>query len=90
MKLKHSPLMLAAVSLLVALVTIASAVQYINGFEVYTEEDGLASGTVQRVAIAPDGRKWFSCRDGLTFFDELTPPLSLVPNNQNGLCSLLS
>ncbi len=51
-------------------VPIAFAVQYINGWEVYREEDGLTSNDVVSVFIADEGVKWFGVRGPLNTFDD--------------------
>jgi hypothetical protein len=56
----YGGVMLVAVSLLVALAPIALAVQYINGWEVYTVQDGLAPDRVGRVFVDDNGLKWFA------------------------------
>ncbi len=40
-----------------------------RGWQRYTEDDGLASGSVEGVACTPDGTLWLDVIGGLTRFD---------------------
>ncbi|MBN1592482.1 MAG: hypothetical protein JW941_04440 [Candidatus Coatesbacteria bacterium] len=59
------------VSISILMVVQAHSTSRFCEFDVYTTEDGLGSGMVERIVIAPDGRKWFSCEGALTSFDEV-------------------
>jgi len=63
--------MRAAITITVSLLVVASApmalaVQFINGWEVYTEEDGLSSNQVESIWITDQGLKWFGVSGKLT------------------------
>jgi len=59
MKVMCTTVMVLALLLLAVFEPVAVAVQFINGWEVYTREDGLPSNDIIRVFVDDNGLKWF-------------------------------